>query len=166
MPSLSYASLGPARSSSPVHTHLQSTGQVARPLLQTRGRLPNFADVALFLRVHPSTGLFQFGPAYRPVPLTQTFVGISMKTAHGKKLQPRERKALELSVVYEKALAALRRGKQVMIFVHARNDTVRTARAMLDTAKREQQSEEWLPSVAKHPRCGALGALPPILHGL
>jgi len=33
--------------------------------------LPNYADVAVFLRVNPRTDLFPFDSTYRPVPLTQ-----------------------------------------------------------------------------------------------
>ena len=39
--------------------------------------LPNYADVAVFLRVNPKTDLFPFDATYRPVPLTQQFVGVS-----------------------------------------------------------------------------------------
>ena len=67
------------------------------------------------------SGLFHFGPAYRPVPLTQTFIGVTKTSVN-------ERNALMLQIAYDKALAALRNGKQVMIFVHARNDTVRETR--------------------------------------
>lgn len=38
--------------------------------------LPNYLDVAHFLRVNPEIGLFYFDLRYRSVPLTQTFIGI------------------------------------------------------------------------------------------
>lgn len=38
--------------------------------------LPNYLDVAHFLRVNPEVGLFYFDGRYRSVPLTQTFIGI------------------------------------------------------------------------------------------
>lgn len=38
--------------------------------------LPNYKDVAEFLHV-PERGLFYFGPEYRPVPLQQTFIGLT-----------------------------------------------------------------------------------------
>lgn len=38
--------------------------------------LPNYLDVAHFLRVNPEVGLFYFDLRYRSVPLTQTFIGI------------------------------------------------------------------------------------------
>ena len=38
--------------------------------------LPNYLDVAHFLRVNPFSGLFVFDGRFRPVPLAQTFIGI------------------------------------------------------------------------------------------
>jgi len=38
--------------------------------------LPNYEDVAQFLRVNPQSGLFCFDAAYRPVPLEQIFIGV------------------------------------------------------------------------------------------
>lgn len=55
---------------------VESSQQMIR-IVGLSATLPNYADVALFLKVNPSTGLFHFGPAYRPVPLTQTFIGVN-----------------------------------------------------------------------------------------
>jgi replicative superfamily II helicase len=38
--------------------------------------LPNFLDIGAFLRVNAKEGLFYFDSSFRPVPLTQTFVGV------------------------------------------------------------------------------------------
>lgn len=38
--------------------------------------LPNYMDVAKFLRVNPFLGLFFFDARFRPVPLGMTFVGV------------------------------------------------------------------------------------------
>ena len=38
-------------------------------------------------------------------------------------------------VCYEKVLAQVKKGYQVMVFVHARNDTVRTAMVLREQAK-------------------------------
>ncbi|ETE58282.1 small nuclear ribonucleoprotein helicase, partial [Ophiophagus hannah] len=43
--------------------------------------LPNYEDVATFLRVEPTKGLFYFDNSFRPVPLEQTYVGITEKKA-------------------------------------------------------------------------------------
>ncbi len=42
--------------------------------------LPNYEDVAAFLRVK-SSGLFKFDNSFRPVPLEQIYVGVSEKKA-------------------------------------------------------------------------------------
>lgn len=123
---------------------VESSQQMIR-IVGLSATLPNYTDVALFLKVNPATGLFHFGPAYRPVPLTQTFIGVSKNNVQ-------ERNALMLQICYDKALAALRRGKQVMVFVHARNDTVRTARALLEMANKNGTIEEFRPNLEEHPR--------------
>ena len=38
--------------------------------------LPNYVDVARFLRVNPYVGLFYFDEGFRPVPLAQSFVAV------------------------------------------------------------------------------------------
>ena len=123
---------------------VESSQRVIR-IVGLSATLPNYADVAMFLKVNPASGLFHFGAAYRPVPLTQTFVGVT-KTALA------DRNALFLQITYDKALDAIRRGKQVMVFVHARNDTVRTARSLLERARGLEQGELFLPTPEEHPR--------------
>ena len=95
-------------------------------------------------KVNPATGLFHFGPQYRPVPLTQTFIGVT-------KTNVKERNDMMIQIAYERALIAIRRGKQVMVFVHARSDTVRTARALLELARKEGTAEELLPKYDEIP---------------
>lgn len=87
--------------------------------------LPNYHDVAKFLGVNLSTGLYFFGSEYRPVPLDQSFIGITEKSRV---------KCLELMTrqAYEKMIASLEQGKQVMIFVHSRRDTSKTIEAILE----------------------------------
>ncbi|OQS02858.1 hypothetical protein THRCLA_04811 [Thraustotheca clavata] len=97
--------------------------------------LPNYKDVAEFLRVpHPKDrpsggGLFHFDASYRPVPLAQTFIGITEK-GRAKQISAMNHLA------YEYALDNLHRGHQVMIFVHSRKETVSTIRAILEIAAR------------------------------
>ncbi|KAK4370819.1 hypothetical protein RND71_010294 [Anisodus tanguticus] len=87
--------------------------------------LPNFEDVAEFLRVDLNKGLFHFDNSYRPVPLAQQYVGITVKKAL-------QRFQLMNDVCYEKVISVA--GKhQVLIFVHPRKETTRTARAIRDT---------------------------------
>ncbi|XP_027169983.1 DExH-box ATP-dependent RNA helicase DExH12-like isoform X2 [Coffea eugenioides] len=88
--------------------------------------LPNYEDISLFLRVDAKKGLFHFDNSYRPVSLAQQYVGISVK-------KPLQRFQLMNDVCYEKVINVA--GKhQVLIFVHSRKDTARTARAIRDTA--------------------------------
>jgi activating signal cointegrator complex subunit 3 len=85
--------------------------------------LPNYHDVASFLRVNPTKGLFFFGSEYRPVPLDQTFIGINEK-------QKLKRNNLMNFITYEKVILALQKNKQIMIFVHSRNETGKTIQAL------------------------------------
>ncbi|XP_010498549.1 PREDICTED: DExH-box ATP-dependent RNA helicase DExH12 [Camelina sativa] len=88
--------------------------------------LPNYEDVALFLRVDLKKGLFKFDRSYRPVPLHQQYIGISVK-------KPLQRFQLMNDLCYQKVVAGA--GKhQVLIFVHSRKETAKTARAIRDTA--------------------------------
>jgi len=41
--------------------------------------LPNFDDVAAFLRVNPAKGLFVFDNSFRPCPLQQQYIGVTVK---------------------------------------------------------------------------------------
>ena len=68
--------------------------------------LPNYLDVAQFLRVNPHQGLFFFDGRFRPVPLSQTFVGIKT-TNRLQQLRDME------EVCYEKVLKNIRSGHQV-----------------------------------------------------
>ena len=50
-------------------------------LIGLSATLPNYQDVATFLRVNVKEGLFYFDNSYRPVPLEQQFIGVSEKKA-------------------------------------------------------------------------------------
>uniref|UniRef100_A0A803VRD7 Activating signal cointegrator 1 complex subunit 3 n=1 Tax=Ficedula albicollis TaxID=59894 RepID=A0A803VRD7_FICAL len=106
---------------------VESTQSMIR-ILGLSATLPNYLDVATFLHVNPYIGLFYFDGRFRPVPLGQTFIGI--KTTN---------KVQQLNhmdeVCYESVLKQIMAGHQVMVFVHARNATVRTAMALREKAK-------------------------------
>ncbi|EZA54919.1 Activating signal cointegrator 1 complex subunit [Ooceraea biroi] len=91
--------------------------------------LPNYVDVARFLRVNPHKGLFYFDHRFRPVPLSQTFVGV-------KAARPLQQMNDMDLVCYNKVIDMVRQGHQVMVFVHARNATVRTANFLRDAASK------------------------------
>lgn len=59
--------------------------------------LPNYEDVATFLRVDPAKGLFFFDNSFRPVPLEQQYIGITEKKAV-------KRFQIMNEVVYEKVM--------------------------------------------------------------
>jgi activating signal cointegrator complex subunit 3 len=90
--------------------------------------LPNYRDVAEFLQV-PERGLFYFGPEHRPVPLQQTFVGV---TGNIKDRFLMENKMND--VCYDIVKDSLARGYQVMVFVHSRKGTGDTATALASRA--------------------------------
>ncbi|XP_027587276.1 activating signal cointegrator 1 complex subunit 3 [Pipra filicauda] len=106
---------------------VESTQSMIR-ILGLSATLPNYLDVATFLHVNPFIGLFYFDGRFRPVPLGQTFIGI--KTTN---------KVQQLNhmdeVCYENVLKQIMAGHQVMVFVHARNATVRTAMGLREKAK-------------------------------
>lgn len=89
--------------------------------------LPNFEDVAAFLRVDPAKGLFHFDNSFRPCPLAQQYVGVTIK-------KPLQRFQLMNEICYNKALASAEQQQQVLIFVHSRKETAKTARYLKETA--------------------------------
>ncbi|XP_043197892.1 activating signal cointegrator 1 complex subunit 3-like [Amphibalanus amphitrite] len=94
--------------------------------------LPNYIDVAEFLRVNPRRGLFFFDGRFRPVPLGQCFIGV-------KALNAMQQMNDMDTVCYEKAFDMVSKGHQVMVFVHARNATVRVATRLREIAKQRGQ---------------------------
>ncbi|KAF8792805.1 U5 small nuclear ribonucleoprotein 200 kDa helicase-like [Argiope bruennichi] len=86
--------------------------------------LPNYEDVASFLRVTPAAGLFYFDNSFRPVPLEQQYIGITEK-------KPIKRFVLMKEILYEKVMEHAGKN-QVLIFVHSRKETGKTAREIRD----------------------------------
>ncbi|XP_040201868.1 U5 small nuclear ribonucleoprotein 200 kDa helicase [Rana temporaria] len=86
--------------------------------------LPNYEDVGTFLRVDSAKGLFYFDNSFRPVPLEQTYVGITEKKAI-------KRFQIMNEIVYEKIMEHAGKN-QVLVFVHSRKETGKTSRAIRD----------------------------------
>ena len=107
---------------------VESTQSMIR-IVGLSATLPNFVDVADFLSVNRYRGLFYFGAAFRPVPLEQHFIGVRGK--HG---SAQSRTHLD-RVAYEKVMELVREGHPVMVFVHTRKDTVKTAQTLLELGK-------------------------------
>lgn len=91
--------------------------------------LPNYVDVADFLKVNRMAGLFYFDASFRPVPLEQRFIGVKGKP--GTKLS---RDNID-QTAFEKVKDMLQCGHQIMVFVHSRKDTVNTARTFMQMAQ-------------------------------
>nr|WCZ58665.1 U5 small nuclear ribonucleoprotein 200 kDa [Seculamonas ecuadoriensis] len=104
---------------------VETTQEMVR-IVGLSATLPNYADVAAFLRVNVETGLFHFDASYRPVPLTQQYIGISERKAL-------KRMQLMDQITYEKVMEQAGKN-QVLVFVHSRKETAKTARAIRDTA--------------------------------
>ncbi|WFD20052.1 RNA helicase [Malassezia caprae] len=107
---------------------VESTQSMIR-IVGLSATLPNYVDVADFLGVNRYRGMFYFGPSFRPVPLEQHFIGVRGK--HGSSLA---RTHLD-RIAYEKVWELVRDGHPVMVFVHTRKDTVKTAQALLELGR-------------------------------
>ncbi|CAI5529834.1 unnamed protein product [Closterium sp. Naga37s-1] len=116
---------------------VESTQSMIR-IVGLSATLPNYTEVAQFLRVNLDTGLFYFDASYRPVPLSQQYIGVSEPNFA-------RRNTLMHEIAYEKAMNAVKNGKQAMVFVHSRKDTVKTARILMETAQRNGESELFNP---------------------
>ncbi len=118
-----------------LHRLVESSQRQVR-IVGLSATLPNYKDVASFLRVDPDRGLFFFGPEHRPVPLQQTFVGIS-------ETKNRFRRDAKMNdVCYDVVSDSLRRGYQVMVFVHSRKGTGETIEALTEIANKKNELEE------------------------
>ncbi|EPX71127.1 ATP-dependent RNA helicase Slh1 [Schizosaccharomyces octosporus yFS286] len=81
--------------------------------------LPNYLDVADFLGVNRYKGLFYFSSAFRPCPIEHHFIGA--------KGSPKVVSSNVDEACFDKVLKLVREGRQVMIFVHSRKETVKSA---------------------------------------
>ena len=103
--------------------------------------------MATFLRVDPSKGLYFFDNSFRPVPLEQSYIGVTEKKAL-KRFQVSRNiysiwRELNLSllscthiqvmneVVYDKVMEHAGKN-QVLVFVHSRKETSKTAKTIRD----------------------------------
>ncbi|MCJ1472691.1 hypothetical protein MMC13_001340 [Lambiella insularis] len=106
---------------------VESTQSLIR-IVGLSATLPNYVDVADFLKVNRMAGLFYFDASFRPVPLEQHFIGVKGKP--GSKIS---RNNID-ETAFEKVKEMLEYGHQVMVFVHSRKDTVTTAKTFISMA--------------------------------
>ena len=106
---------------------IEQTGEQVR-LVGLSATLPNYRDVATFLRVDPLKGLFHFDGSYRPCPLRQEFIGVTDK-------KPIKQLKTMNDVCYTKVMEHVgKNGQQMLIFVHSRKETSKTAKFIRDKA--------------------------------
>lgn len=106
--------------------HNDRKAHVKTRLVGLSATLPNYADIAEFLKVNPERGLFYFGNHYRPVGLEQRYIGIKEKKAV-------KRYNCMNDVVYERVMEDAGKN-QILVFVHSRKETARTAKLIRDMA--------------------------------
>ncbi|KAF8886795.1 putative RNA helicase [Infundibulicybe gibba] len=104
---------------------MEQTSEYVR-LVGLSATLPNYQDVATFLRVDESKGLFYFDASYRPCGLQQQFIGVTEKKAI-------KRYQITNEVCYEKVLDQAGKN-QTLVFVHSRKETAKTAKFLRDMA--------------------------------
>ena len=83
----------------------QNTQEMTR-LVGLSATLPNYEDVASFLRVKEKVGLFYFDTSYRPCPLAQQYVGITVK-------KPLQRFQLMNEICYKKVSSPSERSSRM-----------------------------------------------------
>ncbi|KAK4099788.1 Sec63-domain-containing protein [Parathielavia hyrcaniae] len=105
----------------------EQTGEPVR-LVGLSATLPNYRDVASFLRVDSSKGMFHFDASFRPCPLRQEFIGVTDKKAI------KQLKTMN-DITYQKVLEHVGQNRnQMLIFVHSRKETAKTAKYIRDKA--------------------------------
>ncbi|SMR51251.1 unnamed protein product [Zymoseptoria tritici ST99CH_1E4] len=105
---------------------VEQTGDPVR-IVGLSATLPNYHDVATFLRVDKKD-LYHFDGTFRPCPLKQEFVGVTEKKAI------KQLKTMN-DVCYTKVLEQVGQNKnQMLIFVHSRKETAKTAKYIRDKA--------------------------------
>ncbi|KAI5463233.1 Sec63 Brl domain-containing protein [Mariannaea sp. PMI_226] len=102
---------------------VESTQSMIR-IVGLSATLPNYVDVADFLKVNKHAGLFYFDASFRPVPLEQHFIGVK-----GKAGSKQSKENLD-NVAFDKVKEMLELDHQVMVFVHSRRDTMLTAKML------------------------------------
>ncbi|KAL1303367.1 hypothetical protein AAFC00_006764 [Neodothiora populina] len=118
---------------------VESTQSLIR-IVGLSATLPNYVDVADFLKVNRYAGLFYFDQSFRPVPLEQHFLGVK-----GKSGSKTSRDNID-QVAFEKVREMLELGHQVMVFVHSRKDTAKTAKTMHEMAVEQGCSDLFDPA--------------------
>ncbi|CAI5739448.1 unnamed protein product [Hyaloperonospora brassicae] len=161
---------------------VESTQSMIR-IVGLSATLPNYVDVASFLRVYVphgdvrmqnaamnggKGGLFFFDSTYRPVPLDQTFIGVSTnanlkealglsttalskvtashedlakekKTAGAIMSRQRQIQLMMNKLTLGHCLQQVKHNEQVMVFVHSRKETAATLHSIVELARNNEE---------------------------
>lgn len=125
----------------------EETGRLIR-IIALSATLPNYRDVAIFLRAD----WFFFGPEFRPCRLSLDIFGIIEKRETRRMARLNDCLVSVLRSILagngesgngdEPIEADHRRRRQILVFVHSRKDTVKTARFVLESLRCELISQE------------------------
>ena len=105
--------------------------------------MPNYQDIADFIEVPPK-GLFFFDSSYRATPLTMKFLATTIRTNNYF-----EQKKTENEITYDKIIEFLNKGKQVLVFVHSRNETSNFCQEILKLAQENDQEHMFVAQRSK-----------------
>lgn len=103
--------------------------------------LPNYADVAKFIRAKPE-GLFYFDASYRPCPLEQVYIGVKEQKAI-------KRIAAMNEACYDRMYQSLQDHHQLIIFVHSRKETFTTAKYLMEKLDIDIVEQEGVKEILK-----------------
>lgn len=129
-----------------IKRHKQIEGQSIR-VIGLSATLPNYSDVAYFIAPGKSVdrSTFYFDNSFRPVPLRQQYIALTAT-----------KKAFKINdIVYEKVLERL--NAQILIFVHSRPETAKTADYIKEKASKEDKIGRFLSSESALERINADG---------
>lgn len=111
----------------------RTLGQEGVRVVGLSATLPNYTDVASFMGITGQEGLFYFNNSYRPVPLTQIYIGVNEGSGVKKAGVVRD-------VLFRSVLDRVK-DHQMLVFVHSRKETVKTAGEIKETAFAENVEE-------------------------
>lgn len=132
----------------------QETSSHQCRLVGISATLPNYKDVGAFLRVEDKN-IFYFDSTYRPIPLSQTFMGIESQSANAKIDKFKTQDKMD-ELCFEEIAKQVKDGHQCMIFVHSRMDTFKTAKKMIELAQANQRPRLLEPDKSVHGYGGIL----------
>eukprot|EP00210_Caulerpa_lentillifera_P005576 g5333.t1 len=116
--------------------HIEATQELIR-IVALSATLPNYEDVASLLRVKKDKGLFYFDNSFRPCPLAQQYIGVTIK-------KPFQRFQMMNEICYEKVMQSAGQ-HQVLVFVHSRKETAKTARFIKQKALADDSLIKFIP---------------------